>query len=68
MATLLALVAERLGVTVVPELALPAGHQLAVVPVTPTTHRALYLVPADERDLPAAGHVLLDITRDRSLR
>jgi len=68
MATLLALVAEQLGVTVVPELALPPGHQLAVVPVTPTTHRALYLVPADEQDLPAAGHVLLDITRDRSLR
>ncbi len=68
MATLLALVAEQLGVTVVPELALPAGHQLAVVPVTPTAHRALYLVPADERDLPAAGHVLLDITRDRSRR
>jgi DNA-binding transcriptional LysR family regulator len=48
-ATLLAMVQQQLGVTVVPELTLPRAHDLAVVPVAPTAHRALHLVPADER-------------------
>ncbi len=65
MATLLAMVRERLGVTVVPELALPDGHQLAVVPLAPQVHRELRLLAADEHDLPTAGHVLLETARQR---
>jgi DNA-binding transcriptional LysR family regulator len=62
-ATLLAMVQQQLGVTVVPELTLARVHDLAVVPVAPAAHRALHLVPADERDLSAAGKVLLDLAR-----
>ncbi len=64
-ATLLAMVQQQLGVTVVPELMLPRAHDLAVIPLTPAAHRALHLVPADERDLSAAGNVLLDLARHR---
>lgn len=62
-ATLLAMVQQQLGVTVVPELTLPRVHDLAVIPVAPAAHRALQLVPADERDLSAAAKVLLDLAR-----
>ena len=65
MATLLAMVRERLGVTVVPELALPDAHQLAVVPLAPQVHLELRLLAADEHDLPTAGHVLLETARQR---
>ncbi len=65
MATLLAMVREQLGVTVVPELALPDAHRLAVVPLAPEAHRELRLLAANECDLPAAGHVLLNTARER---
>jgi len=61
-ATLLAMVRERLGVTVVPELTLPDGHGLAVVPIIPPKHRRLFLVPADDK-LPAAATALLSLAR-----
>lgn len=61
LATLLAMVAEGLGVTVVPALALPGSHGLAVVALTPAAHRVLHLVPGP--NLPAAGRALLEITR-----
>lgn len=63
-ATLLAMVRERLGVTVVPELTLPAGHGLAAVPVIPTAHRRLLLVPARD-DLPYAARALLRLLEQR---
>ncbi len=62
-ATLLAMVQQQLGVTVVPELMLPRAHNLSVVPLTPAAHRALHLVPTNERHLSAAGNVLLDLAR-----
>lgn len=64
-ATLLAMVQQQLGITVVPEITLPLVHHLAVVPVAPAAHRALHLVPANERGLSAAGNVLLDLARQR---
>jgi DNA-binding transcriptional LysR family regulator len=62
-ATLLAMVQQQLGVTVLPELALPRKHDLAVVPVAPAAHRALHLVPADERHVSAAATTFLDLAR-----
>ncbi len=43
----------------------PQVHDLAVIPVAPAAHRALHLVAANERDLSAAGSVLLDLARKR---
>lgn len=62
MATLLAMVREHLGVTLVPDLALGHGHGLAVVPLAPAAHRRLHLLAADN-DLPASGRALLHITQ-----
>lgn len=66
MSTLLALVREQLGVTVVPELSLTGVHGLIAVPVTPAARRALRLIPADPDDITATVRVLLDITHQRS--
>ncbi len=63
MPTLLALVRERLGVTVVPTLALSRLDGVVAVPVTPAARRTLRLVPADEDDVPATVQLLLDIAR-----
>ncbi len=62
---LFALVRERLGVTVVPELTLTSGHDLAVVPLDPATRRVLSLVPATAETAPAS-RALLKITRRRT--
>lgn len=64
-ATLLAMVQQQLGVTIVPELTLPRVHDLAVIPLAPAAHRALHLIPTDRRDLSAAGNVLLNLARER---
>lgn len=66
MATLLALVREQLGVTVIPELAITDTHGLVAVPVTPPARRTLRLVPAHPHDIPATVHALFVITRHRS--
>lgn len=58
MNTLLALVRERLGVTVVPELALAGADGLAIAPVTPPDRRVLRLVPAAEDVSPAVQALL----------
>ena len=63
MTTLLALVREGLGVTVVPELAITDPQGLTVLPINPATYRALHLVAADSRDVPATVQVFLDIAR-----
>ncbi len=66
MTTLLSLVREQLGVTVVPELALTGAHGLVTVPVTPAARRALCLIPADPDDITATARVLLDIAHQES--
>jgi DNA-binding transcriptional LysR family regulator len=63
MNTLLALVRERLGVTVVPELALAGADGLAIAPVTPPDRRVLRLVPAAEDVSPAVQALLIALDR-----
>lgn len=55
--SILAMVAEHLGVTIMPELALPAEHPgLSAVPLRPDATRTVLLaVPADASPLPAAS-------------
>jgi DNA-binding transcriptional LysR family regulator len=54
--TILAMVAESLGVTILPELAIPTGTSgVVVLPITPATGRTIMLgVPSDAEPLPAA--------------
>lgn len=66
MSTLLALVREHLGVTVVPELALTGMNRLVTVPVTPTARRALFLTPADPDDITANVRLLLEVAHQQS--
>ncbi|MEU6073478.1 LysR family transcriptional regulator [Micromonospora sp. NPDC047074] len=61
MATLLALVREQLGVTVVPELSLTGAQALAAIPISPPAHRVLRLVPADTDPVDATVRALLDV-------
>ncbi len=55
--SILAMVAEQLGVTIMPELALPAGNTgVSVVPLSPEETRSILLaLPADASPLPAAA-------------
>ena len=62
MATLLALVREQLGVTVVPELALTDRRGLAAIPIRPLTYRRLVLTPAEPHDVGPAARAFLDLT------
>jgi DNA-binding transcriptional LysR family regulator len=62
MTTLLALVREQVGVTVVPELSLTDRRGLAAIPVTPLTYRRLILTPADPRDVGPTARAFLDLT------
>jgi len=64
MATLLALVREQLGVTIVPELALTGAHALTAIPIVPAAHRVLRLVPADADPVDSTVRTLLDVARD----
>ncbi len=59
MATLLALVGEGLGVSVIPELAVSSADRTVCIPVTPQAHRVLHLVPADPSDVSATVQALL---------
>ncbi|MEV6970142.1 LysR family transcriptional regulator [Hamadaea sp. NPDC051192] len=61
MATLLALVREQLGVTVVPELSLTGAQGLVAIPLDPPAHRVLRLVPADPDDADLAVRTLLTV-------
>lgn len=68
MATLLALVRERLGVTVVPELALSGMQGLAAVPVLPAACRQLTVVAADREDLSLSVRTFLELAGHRAQR
>jgi hypothetical protein len=57
MTTLLALVREQVGVTVVPELSLTDRRGLTAIPVTPLTYRRLILTPA-RTDVGGASSVI----------
>jgi DNA-binding transcriptional LysR family regulator len=62
MTTLLALVREQVGITVVPELSLTDRRGLTAIPVTPLTYRRLILTPADPRDIGPAARAFLELT------
>jgi DNA-binding transcriptional LysR family regulator len=62
MTTLLALVREHVGITVIPELSLTDRRGLAAIPITPPTYRRLILTPADPRDVGPAARAFLDLT------
>ena len=60
MATLLALVREQVGVTVIPELSFTDPRGLVAVPVEPLTHRRLVLT-THSQDVGLAAHAFLDL-------
>jgi hypothetical protein len=60
MATLLALVREQVGVTVIPELSFTDPRGLVAVPVEPLTHRRLVLT-THSQDVGPAAHAFLDL-------
>jgi DNA-binding transcriptional LysR family regulator len=62
MTTLLALVREHVGITVIPELSLIDRRGLATMPITPPTYRRLVLTPADPRDVGPAARAFLNLT------
>jgi DNA-binding transcriptional LysR family regulator len=62
MTTLLALVREHVGITVIPELSLTDQRGLAAIPITPPTYRRLNLTPADPHDVGPAARAFLDLT------
>jgi DNA-binding transcriptional LysR family regulator len=62
MTTLLALVREHVGITVIPELSLTDQRGLVAIPITPPTYRRLILTPADPGDVGPAAQAFLDLT------
>ncbi|WIX91427.1 LysR family transcriptional regulator [Amycolatopsis sp. DG1A-15b] len=59
--TLLALVREHVGVTVIPELSLTDQRGLAAIPIAPPAYRRLILTPADPHDVGPAARAFLDL-------
>jgi DNA-binding transcriptional LysR family regulator len=67
MATLLALVREQVGVTVIPELSFTDPRGLVAVPVKPVTHRRLVLT-THSQDVGPAAHAFLDLPTSGDLQ
>ncbi len=65
--TLLAMIREGLGVSVVPSLALGRGSELATVPLRPPAWRNLLLAARGDLDLNSAARVFLDTVAAASL-